>query len=112
MTATPPPMPLNSAAIQALLRQMFDAAIASAQPALCLPPHLPAPPATGRLIVLAAGCGRKGDPLAPLPSAPAAVADASVRRIDDRVEVRVTIPAENAAGTTPSILVEVFVLRT
>ena len=24
-----------------LLRRMFDAAIASAQPALCVPPHLP-----------------------------------------------------------------------
>lgn len=37
-----------------LLRQMFDAAIASAQPALCIPPHLPAPP-RGRLIVVGAG---------------------------------------------------------
>src|SRR3954470_19238434 len=37
-----------------LLRRMFDAAIASAQPALCLPPHLPAPP-KGRTIVIGAG---------------------------------------------------------
>jgi hydroxypyruvate reductase len=37
-----------------LLRKMFDAAIASAQPALCVPPHLPAPP-RGRLIVVGAG---------------------------------------------------------
>src|SRR5262249_45073339 len=37
-----------------LLRRMFDAAIAAAQPALCLPPHLPAPPA-GRTIVIGAG---------------------------------------------------------
>jgi glycerate 2-kinase len=37
-----------------LLRQMFDAAIASAQPALCVPPHLPAPP-PGRLVVVGAG---------------------------------------------------------
>jgi len=37
-----------------LLRQMFDAAIASAQPALCLPPHLPEPP-SGRTIVVGAG---------------------------------------------------------
>jgi glycerate 2-kinase len=37
-----------------LLRQMFDAAIASAQPALCVPPQLPAPP-RGRLIVVGAG---------------------------------------------------------
>ena len=37
-----------------LLRQMFDAAIASAQPAHCLPPHLPAAP-KGRTLVLGAG---------------------------------------------------------
>ena len=37
-----------------LLRQMFDAAIASAQPALCIPPHLPEAP-RGRLIVIGAG---------------------------------------------------------
>lgn len=37
-----------------LLRRMFDAAIASAQPALCIPPHLPAAP-KGRLIVIGAG---------------------------------------------------------
>src|SRR6202049_1484297 len=37
-----------------LLRNMFDAAIASAQPALCVPPHLPEPP-RGRLIVVGAG---------------------------------------------------------
>lgn len=39
---------------QSLLRSMFDAAIASAQPALCLPPYLPAAP-KGRLIVIGAG---------------------------------------------------------
>ncbi|TXT37457.1 MAG: hydroxypyruvate reductase, partial [Comamonadaceae bacterium] len=38
----------------ALLRQMFDAAIAAAQPALCLPSHLPTPP-KGRTIVIGAG---------------------------------------------------------
>ncbi len=39
---------------QALLRQMFDAAIASAQPSLVIPPHLPRPP-VGRMIVIGAG---------------------------------------------------------
>jgi hydroxypyruvate reductase len=39
---------------KALLRAMFDAAIAAAQPDLCVPPHLPAPP-RGRLIVIGAG---------------------------------------------------------
>ncbi len=42
------------AAPRVLLRNMFDAAIASAQPALCVPPHLPEPP-RGRLIVVGAG---------------------------------------------------------
>ncbi|HEX5683425.1 MAG TPA: glycerate kinase [Ideonella sp.] len=37
-----------------LLRRMFDAAIAAAQPALCLPRHLPPPP-KGRTIVIGAG---------------------------------------------------------
>jgi glycerate-2-kinase len=40
--------------IRALLRRMFDAAIAAAQPALCVPRHLPAAP-TGRLVVIGAG---------------------------------------------------------
>jgi glycerate 2-kinase len=46
--AARPPVP------RVLLRQMFDAAIASAQPALCIPPHLPSAP-RGRLIVIGAG---------------------------------------------------------
>ena len=37
-----------------LLRSLFDAAIAAAQPALCLPPQLPPPP-RGRTIVIGAG---------------------------------------------------------
>jgi len=39
---------------RALLRSMFNAAIASAQPAKCIAAHLPAPP-RGRLIVVGAG---------------------------------------------------------
>ena len=39
---------------RALLTAMFHAAIASAQPAVCVPPHLPEPP-RGRLIVVGAG---------------------------------------------------------
>jgi hydroxypyruvate reductase len=37
-----------------LLRRMFEAAVASAQPALCVPPQLPCAP-RGRLIVVGAG---------------------------------------------------------
>ena len=39
---------------RSLLRAMFDAAVASAQPAAVVPAHLPAPP-RGRLIVIGAG---------------------------------------------------------
>ena len=39
---------------RALLRRMFDAAVGSAQPAHCIPPHLPAAP-RGRMIVIGAG---------------------------------------------------------
>ncbi|QJD91698.1 glycerate kinase [Duganella dendranthematis] len=45
---------LNDVAARGLLRRMFDAAIAAAQPALCVPPALPAAP-KGRLIVIGAG---------------------------------------------------------
>ena len=40
-----------------LLRRMFDAAVASAQPALCIPPHLPDRETVGhgRLVVIGAG---------------------------------------------------------
>ena len=41
-------------AARGLLRAMFDAAIAPAQPGRCVPPHLPAPPA-GRLVIIGAG---------------------------------------------------------
>jgi glycerate 2-kinase len=38
----------------ALLRRMFEAAVVSAQPEHCLPPHLPPPP-EGRTVVIGAG---------------------------------------------------------
>ena len=47
-----------STAPRDLLRRMFDAAIAAAQPALCVPANLPAPPQAppkGRLVVIGAG---------------------------------------------------------
>ena len=47
----------NASSARDLLRCMFDAAIASAQPALCVPPYLPSPESlgTGQLIVIGAG---------------------------------------------------------
>jgi glycerate 2-kinase len=44
----------HNAAARDLLRQIFDAAIAAAQPVLCVPPALPVAP-KGRLIVIGAG---------------------------------------------------------
>ena len=43
-----------SDAIRSLLDQLFQAAVAAADPAICLPPHLPDPP-KGRTLVLGAG---------------------------------------------------------
>jgi glycerate 2-kinase len=40
---------------RAFLESLFSTAVAAAHPATCLPPHLPAPPSNGRLILLAAG---------------------------------------------------------
>jgi len=39
------------------LESLFRTAVAAAHPSRCLPPHLPEPPARGRLIILAAGKG-------------------------------------------------------
>ena len=43
-----------SGAVRELLRRLFDAAVGSAQPALCVPPFIPAAP-KGRMIVIGAG---------------------------------------------------------
>jgi glycerate 2-kinase len=40
-----------------LLESLFRSAVAAAHPSQCLPPNLPEPPASGRLVVLAAGKG-------------------------------------------------------
>jgi glycerate 2-kinase len=38
-----------------LLTRIYNAAVARAHPAHCLPPHLPEPPGNGRLMIFAAG---------------------------------------------------------
>ena len=45
---------MSAQAPRALLRALFEAALAAADPARCVPPHLPAPP-KGRTIVVGAG---------------------------------------------------------
>ncbi len=52
MNSDPAPRPAPDH--RPLLRSLFDAAVAAAQPALCLPPHLPPRP-KGRTIVIGAG---------------------------------------------------------
>jgi hypothetical protein len=54
--------------------------------------------------ILASACGRKGDPLPPLRPLPGRLADLALRRVDDRLELRFTVPAANADGTTPSAI--------
>jgi hydroxypyruvate reductase len=46
--------PVGALRARTLLRELFTAAIASAQPARCIPMHLPPPP-HGRLVVIGAG---------------------------------------------------------
>jgi hydroxypyruvate reductase len=45
----------NDVSPRAFLQRLFRIAVDAAHPASCLPAHLPAPPPSGRLIVLAAG---------------------------------------------------------
>lgn len=47
-------------------------------------------------------CGKKGNPLPPLVRVPAAPADFSVTRVDDRVYVRLTAPVTNVDGVRPA----------
>lgn len=46
---------MSDVSARAFLDKLFTAAVAAAHPETCLPPALPAPPANGRLILLAAG---------------------------------------------------------
>src|SRR5690606_8733216 len=57
ITPNAAPAPDATSVPSQLLRRMFDAAVASAPPAHCVPPHLPTPHSlgTGRLIVIGAG---------------------------------------------------------
>jgi hypothetical protein len=58
-----------------------------------------------------AACGKRGAPQAPLRRVPARIADAEVRRLADRVELRFTIPATNSDGSSPPTIERVEVYR-
>jgi len=63
--------------------------------------------------VLACGCGKKGAPQAPFRPDPARVTEMTARAVDTRVELILTLPGENADGTTPSIIdrVELYAVQ-
>jgi glycerate 2-kinase len=44
-----------ASAMRARLMSLYEAAVAAAHPDVCLPPHLPEPPNSGRIIVVGAG---------------------------------------------------------
>ena len=50
------------------------------------------------LAALAAGCGKKGPPLAPLYLVPSSVGEITARRADDGVRLRFVLPAKNENG--------------
>ena len=92
---------------------------------LVQPQPLPVTPRTSRPIpirpiayacVLAAlvttACGKKGPPLAPFAKAPAAPAEATARRLGNRVEIRFTVPTVDLDGQRPAHIdrVEVWAL--
>ena len=68
---------------RAFLSDLFRTAIAAVHPAACLPAHLPAPPQSGRLIILAAG------------KAAGAMTEAAERHYLDRLR----LPASRIAGS-------------
>lgn len=53
------------------------------------------------LMVLAAGCGKRGAPLPPLSRLPAAVTDWTALRSDDLVALTLVVPTTNVSGDTP-----------
>ncbi|MFN8988687.1 MAG: glycerate kinase [Betaproteobacteria bacterium] len=86
---------------RALLRQMFDAAIASALPAQCLPPHLPAPP-RGRTVVVGAGKAAAAMALAVEEHWPGELEGLVVTRYGHRVATR-RIEVVEAAHPVPDL---------
>jgi hypothetical protein len=61
---------------------------------------------------LAAACGQKGPPLAPLHLVPAAPAGVSVSRAGQEAQLRFVLPAENLNGPGPSVLdrIEIYAI--
>lgn len=88
--ARPPPSSHHTraraltASPRVFLEGLFRTAVAAAHPASCLPPHLPEPPPSGRLVILAAG------------KAAASMAEVAERHyLDER-----GVPADRISGLT------------
>ena len=56
------------------------------------------------MLPIAAACGKKGPPLAPLRPLPAAAANVTATRLGDVVQLQFAVPAANADNTTPADL--------
>jgi hypothetical protein len=65
-------------------------------------PRLRALAVVSVVVVIAAACGKKGPPLAPIVRVPAAVAAVETRRAGGEVYVTVTVPTTNIDATTPA----------
>ncbi|MEP6782983.1 MAG: hypothetical protein ABI983_04885, partial [Acidobacteriota bacterium] len=61
------------------------------------------------VLVVAAGCGKKGPPLAPLVRVPALITTVTPQRIDNDVYLTFTVPDTNADGLKPAAIGEVDV---
>jgi glycerate 2-kinase len=78
-----------------LLLRMFDAAVAAAHPAKCLPPHLPPVPGDGHLIII--GAGKAG-------AAMAVAAGEHYARSSDAARVFGSVVTRHGFALPPSII--------
>ena len=58
-----------------------------------------------------AGCGKKGDPQAPVRIEPGRIAELAAHRVDERIELRFTVPATNRDGSRPPVIERVEIYR-
>lgn len=67
--------------------------------------------AAALVIASVAACGKRGSPQAPIRRSPARVTDFEARRVEDRIELRFTIPGTNSDGSTPPTVERVEIYR-
>ena len=71
---------------------------------------LRAPAIVLALGLVAGGCGKRGNPQAPIRPVPGPVANLAARRVGDRVDIRFAVPTENQDRSSPPVIsaVEVY----